>query len=62
MPRSNKDKKHTFNPVTPPDDQSAITQLLSDERVLMLSRAIVSIGLDYFLTEITLWSYYTGQC
>ena len=45
MPRSNKKKKQISHHEVPPDDQLAIAQLLNEEKILMISRAIVSIWL-----------------
>ena len=40
---SNKKKKPISYPEVPPDDHLAIAQLLNEEKILMISRAIVSI-------------------
>ena len=54
MPRSNKKKKQIAHPEVPPDDQLAIAQLLNEEKILMISRAIVSIYLfTLFCLKIT---------
>ena len=50
MPRSNKKKKPISQSVVPQDEQSAIAQLLNEEKILMISRAIVSIS--YFFVQI----------
>ena len=54
MPRSNKKKKPISYQEVPLDDQSAIAQLLNKERILMISRAIVSILLHTLCSKITL--------
>ena len=42
MPRSNKKKKHTYQPAVPTDD-NAVALLLGKEKTLMISQAIVSL-------------------
>ena len=52
MPRSNK-KKHQNNPsVVQPREEASIAQLLNEERILMISRAIVSIFFKVFVQQI----------
>ena len=47
MPRSNKKKKKRYQPVIPPEEEATVEKLLDNEKVLMLSRAIVSILFNF---------------
>ena len=51
MPRSNKKKHHNYPSVVPPYEEASIAQLLNEEKILMISRAIVSIFLYYLCTK-----------
>ena len=54
MPRSNKKKHPNNHSVVQPGEEASIAQLLNEEKVLMISRAIVSIFLKVFVQKIYL--------
>ena len=62
MPRSNKKKHDNCHQGKPPDEDTSVAQLLNRETLLMISRAIVSILLQYLYTQNSLFQCFTGQC